>query len=310
MWLGHVDTTELSPEQEPGARREGDRIWGLGACDMKGACAAIVEVLAALREAEVELQRGLQVALVVGEEETGDGAEELVRSAQATLGVVGEPTGLAPCLAHYGYLECRLTTRGRRAHAALPEMGDNAVHGMLDWIAEIFNSVRRQEGPEQMVISLREIAGGSRNFVVADSSRAILDVHLAPDAAWSAARELATAAAAAVQPGHPGCRFGFKELDRAPGYALDRKDPRLEPLRRAWRHRGRAFRPQVFRSHSDASRLFSAGIPAVVVGPGELAVAHTPGEHVELGELVDAARLYAAIIHESCVRPTAAAGDA
>ena len=118
MWVGHVDTVPLIDEEEQRLHRDGDILHGLGTADMKSGCAAIVEAVIAVVKSGVELKRGLTVALVVGEEEYGDGSEALLEWRTAPLTVIGEPTGLVPCVDHYGYYECRMTARGARACCA------------------------------------------------------------------------------------------------------------------------------------------------------------------------------------------------
>ncbi|HSN55251.1 MAG TPA: M20/M25/M40 family metallo-hydrolase, partial [Candidatus Sulfomarinibacteraceae bacterium] len=103
LWLGHVDTVAAVDEEHASARVEEGVLHGLGSADMKSGCAAALEALRVLLASGAELHRGLCVALVVGEEEAGDGAEALAGEVSAPLAVVGEPTGLAPCLEHFGY---------------------------------------------------------------------------------------------------------------------------------------------------------------------------------------------------------------
>jgi acetylornithine deacetylase len=107
MWVGHVDTVPIIDEEEQRTHREGDILHGLGTADMKSGCAAMVEAVVAIVQSGVELKRGLTVALVVGEEEYGDGSEALLETRSAPLTVIGEPTGLLACVDHYGYYECR-----------------------------------------------------------------------------------------------------------------------------------------------------------------------------------------------------------
>jgi acetylornithine deacetylase len=74
-------------------------------------------------------------------------------------------------------------------------------------------------------------------------------------------------------------------------------------LRNAFRHAGIAWTPRSFRSHSDAPLFYGQGILPLICGPGRLEVAHTRHEHVSLDQVMAAARLYAALIHELCVQP-------
>ncbi len=300
LWVGHVDTIALRHDEEHKIRREGDLLYGLGAADMKAGCAAMVEAVTAVAASKVSLKRGLKVALVVGEEELGDGSEAVADALDVPLTVIGEPTGLIPCIDHYGYLEYRLSAAGRRAHAALPEAGDNAIHAMLAWITDILRRTARLSAHDQTAVNLREIRGGTGLFVLADQCEALLDVHLPPGVEGGvvagiieeAKRELSAAAAAKVS---------FDELFWAPGYATHPDDARLVPLRRAFETAGVLWQPGTFRSHSDGPTLYAAGSLPVVCGPGRLEVAHTRFEHVSMTEVLEAARLYASMIHAACV---------
>ena len=75
----------------------------------------------------------MALALVVGEEEDGDGAVALGREFHFPWAIVGEPTNLQPCLSHYGYLEVQITTRGRRMHASLANKGQNPLMPCFDF---------------------------------------------------------------------------------------------------------------------------------------------------------------------------------
>ncbi len=300
MWVGHVDTIALKHDEDHKVRKDGDLVYGLGAADMKGGCAAMVEAVIAVSEAKIPLKRGVKVAFVVGEEEIGDGSEAVVEVLDSPLTVVGEPTGLIPCIDHYGYLEYRLTSLGRRAHAALPEIGDNAIHLMLSWITDILRQATRLPAGDQMAVSLREIRGGTGVFVTADQCEALLDVHLPPGLDGGVIAGMIEEAKEALPRGGRA-DLSFEELFWAPGYATHPGDPRLAPLGSAFQAEGLTWEPGTFRSHSDAPTLYTAGTLPVICGPGRLEVAHTRFEHVSLDEVHRAARLYAAMICASCV---------
>jgi acetylornithine deacetylase len=299
MWVGHVDTVPLIDEEEQRMHLDGDTLHGLGTADMKSGCAAIVEAVIAVVKSGVELKRGLTVALVVGEEEYGDGSEALLEWRTAPLTVIGEPTGLAPCVDHYGYYECRLTARGTRAHAALPEMGASAIHAMLAWMQLLLES--GGEVSHGMTINPRQISGGAGLFMVAQECDAAIDIHVPPGVDHTVIDELIERARAQAQTTHPRCELQFENLYWATGYANAEDDPLLGPVRDAYRTTGLDWSPSAFRSHSDGSLFHLKGSVPVICGPGHLEVAHTRHEHVSLQETRDAARLYAAMIYSACV---------
>ncbi len=302
MWVGHVDTVPIIDEEEQRIHREGDILHGLGTADMKSGCAAIVEAVVALVNSGVELRRGLTVALVVGEEEYGDGSEALLESHSAPLTVIGEPTGLQACVDHYGYYECRLTARGTRAHAALPEIGASAIHAMLEWMQRILEAGGEPYFPRGLTINPREIRGGADQFMVAAQCEAVIDIHAPPaipcDLIDGLINETRTQALAT----HPRCELDYENLFWAQGYTNAPEDPLLRPLHRAFENTGLVWKSSAFRSHSDGSLFHQKGSLAVICGPGRLEVAHTRAEHVSLPQTVQAARLYAGMIYEACVR--------
>jgi acetylornithine deacetylase len=299
MWVGHVDTVPLIDEEEQRLHREGDILHGLGSADMKSGCAAIVEAVIAVARSGVQLTRGLTVALVVGEEEYGDGSEALLEWRTAPLTVIGEPTGLVPCVDHYGYYECRLTAQGARAHAALPEMGASAIHAMLAWMQLLLES--GAEETHGLTINPREIRGGAGLFMVAQQCEAAIDIHAPPGVGQTVIDQLIDDARDKAQATHPRCELQFENLYWANGYAHAPDEPLLAPLRQAFQATGLDWSPAAFRSHSDGSLFHQKGSVPVICGPGRLEVAHTRHEHVSLQETCAAARLYAALIHAACV---------
>ena len=299
MWVGHVDTVPLIDEEDQRMHLEGDILHGLGSADMKSGCAAIVEAVIAVVKSGVELTRGLTVALVVGEEEYGDGSEALLEWRTAPLTVIGEPTGLVPCVDHYGYYECRLTAQGARAHAALPELGASAIHAMLAWMQQILES--GGEASHGMTINPREIRGGAGLFMVAQECEAAIDIHVPPGVERAVIDQLIERAREQAQATHPRCELKSENLYWATGYTNAEDDPLLIPLRAAYQATGLNWSPAAFRSHSDGSLFHQKGSIPVICGPGHLEVAHTRHEHVSLQETRNAAHLYAALIHAACV---------
>ncbi|MCB9506725.1 MAG: M20/M25/M40 family metallo-hydrolase [Myxococcales bacterium] len=293
-WIGHTDTVVLIEEHQLFAEVRDGCLWGLGSADMKSGCAAAVEAALALQASGIPLRGQIVVALVVGEEEYGDGCAALPDDLLAPLVVVGEPTDLRPCLRHFTYEEIHLATRGARAHAALPEHGSNAIHAMLSWALGVLEGTGRVDWPEPVAINPRTIRGGDTMFAIAEACAAELDAHLPPGTDVARVREIVQQAADETAGSHRGCEYSWEPVFSAAGYSLDEPTV-VAPVRAAFERLGETWDPADFRSHSDAAALFARGCSPVVCGPGSLSVAHTVREHVPLEQLYRAAELYAAM---------------
>ncbi|MGW5667473.1 ArgE/DapE family deacylase, partial [Micromonospora sp. NPDC003776] len=141
MFNGHVDVVppgDLSAwTDDPfSGRVEGDRVYGRGACDMKG---GLVAALHAVRELKRARPRGdVLVACVVGEEDGGVGTYGLLeRGWRADACVIPEPTGLAVVPANAGALTFRLRVTGSSTHAARRTRGVSAVEKFLPVFAAL-----------------------------------------------------------------------------------------------------------------------------------------------------------------------------
>jgi acetylornithine deacetylase len=279
VFVGHVDTVAAQDLEEIGPEELPDGwVRGLGTADMKGGCAALVEAYLGLRGAG--LGSAVGVALLVGEEEEGDGARAFLAEARPGRAVMAEPTALALCAGHYGYLEVALSARGRRAHASIPERGENAAEAVLLALQALLDNRRDSEG---LVFSVRHFATSDSGFAVPESASAWVDVHLPPEYPVARAKE---ALARCLEDRVKG-RVTVSIPTAQDGFSV----PAADPLVAAYRSVGRTA-TDVFRSHSDANSFHAAGVPTVVLGPGRLEYAHAQDERVDFGEVLAAARLY------------------
>ncbi|MDH7569124.1 MAG: M20/M25/M40 family metallo-hydrolase, partial [Armatimonadota bacterium] len=119
MWNGHLDTVGVEGMENPfRAEVSGGRIRGRGAYDMKGALAASLAALKALRDAGVSLRGDILLAAVADEEYASLGTEEVLRHHRPTAAVVTEATGMRVGLAHKGFVWLEVETVGRAAHGS------------------------------------------------------------------------------------------------------------------------------------------------------------------------------------------------
>ena len=183
---GHIDVVPGLPEQfRP--RAEGERLYGRGAYDMKGALAALMLALVDLRD---QRQRAVRVRLGVvpdeeSEEETERGGELLV--AQGFVGdfaITGEPTDLHIGVAAKGVFAMRIVVEGRAAHGATPWLGDNAILRAMEVFREIESLPFARQSSElfdRPSINLGRILGGDALNKVPDTCVIDVDVRYLPE---------------------------------------------------------------------------------------------------------------------------------
>jgi succinyl-diaminopimelate desuccinylase len=181
---GHVDVVPGQAEQfEP--RLDGERLYGRGAYDMKGAMAALLLALAELRDQDrVRVRLGI-VPDEESEEETERGGELLVEEGfLGDFAITGEPTDMHVGIAAKGVLAMRLQVSGRAAHGATPWLGDNAILRAI----EVFRAIeslpfasRSSELFDRPSINLGRILGGDAMNKVPDTCYIDVDVRHLPE---------------------------------------------------------------------------------------------------------------------------------
>jgi acetylornithine deacetylase len=288
-FVGHLDTVTAHDLEDFGFSEEGDTISGLGTADMKAGCAAMMEAFTVLAGRKKAFPP-LGLALVVGEEEDSSGAKTLIREYSFPWAVIGEPTSLAPCLGHYAYLEVLLRTEGKRAHSSMPELGQNAIEAMLRLLLQITEYAG--SAPRGLVYNIRELSGFPGGFVVPDTCEAWLDLHLPPNAGLDALKTELEQLVKAVGDSIPDLNTRLKFEDTHAGYRISEERPLIGKLRETYGKMSLPWEPQDFRSHSDGSVLWAAGVDPIILGPGRLEAAHTPEESVSFQQVVQAAQLY------------------
>lgn len=291
--VAHVDTVPAYDLDDYASRMEGERISGLGAADMKGGLAAMVEAFVVLAKAE-RLAPSVALCLVVGEEEYGDGAGQLVDEVRFPWAIVGEPTELTPCLAHDGYLEIELSTRGTRMHASLAERGQTAIAVMLSLVQGISAHIDGKR-PE-LVYNIRDLYSAGAGFVVPERCEASLDIHLPPGSGVGVVVAELEAIADELRQQAPAVEVELRVETVDAGYEIPESGPLVAALKAVHTDSSLPWSPGVFRSHSDANRLWSAGVRSVVLGPGSLRYAHVPEESVAFEEVRAAARIYLGVL--------------
>jgi acetylornithine deacetylase len=292
LFLGHIDTVPAFDIEQYEFSERGGRCYGLGTADMKGGCAAMIEAFLSAAE-RGSLSDSVMLALVVGEEESGDGTEALLATRRFESALVGEPTGMQPCPSHYGYVEMLIRVFGYRRHAAMASRETGAIRSLLRFLLALEDRIEEEE---ESILNIRDLHSSESGFAVPDRCAAAVDFHIPPG-------ESAAEYAAGLE------EFARQELDssgatqyeiefptRADGFRLDEDEGLCASVKELYRRNKKEWRPGEFRSHSDASLLIDTGCSPLMLGPGELSLAHTIDESIDFEEVVRAARLYTEIL--------------
>ena len=293
LFLGHIDTVPAFDIEHYGFAESKGRCYGLGTADMKSGCAAMIEAFICAAERGT-LPDNVLLALVVGEEESGDGTRALLESRSFKTALVAEPTNLQPCLSHYGYVELIVRAFGSRRHAAMSDRDTNAIHAMLRFLIQLEDRIESEE-PET-VLNIRDLHSSESGFAVPDRCAAAVDLHIPPGVH---AQTYADALKTFVDDELTSSRASRHELEfptLADGFLLEAVSSLPQQLRQVYQALELDWNPIAFKSHSDANLLHDAGCQTLILGPGQLAKAHTKDESVEFQQVVSAAEIYAQLL--------------
>ncbi|HEY3705675.1 MAG TPA: M20/M25/M40 family metallo-hydrolase [Terracidiphilus sp.] len=256
----HIDTV---PPYIP-FREDDDFLYGRGVCDAKGIMAAQIASAEALRA------EGFRIGLlfVSGEERDSAGAKVANENPQGSRFLInGEPTDNRLAIASKGALRSILRSFGTMAHSAYPELGDSAVHKLVEVLSRLLKldlPVTEDIGPTTVNIGL--LHGGRAPNVIADKAEAQVLTRLVSDSA--PVRQAILDAASGLAEVDFTLEIPFIRLRAVPGLPT-----------------------MIAKFTTDIPWLSKWGEP-LLLGPGSIHVAHTPDEKIAKREILQAVDLY------------------
>ncbi|KAA6462173.1 M20/M25/M40 family metallo-hydrolase [Acidobacteria bacterium AB60] len=262
----HMDTV---PPYIP-LREDESFLYGRGVCDAKGIIATQIAA------AEILRTDGLPVGLlfVSGEERDSAGAKLAnERPVGSRYLINGEPTDNRLAVASKGTLRAVLRSYGKMAHSAYPELGESAVHKLVEALAKVLKidlPVTEDVGPS--TLNIGQIHGGYAPNVIADKAEAQVMTRLVGDSAPVRAAILEAAS-------------GLAEVD----FTLEIPFLRMKEVP--------GLPTMVAKFTTDIPWLSNWGEP-LLLGPGSIHVAHTPHERVSKAELLEAVQLYTRVARQ------------
>ena len=299
LLAGHLDTVPAQ-DNRPG-RLEGDVVHGLGTCDMKGACAVMLELLRDGVHAEPDRACDLGVVLFGREElpfvdtTLTPLLERRPELTAADLAVVMEPTAGTVQGGCLGNLNATWTFHGEAAHSARPWLGHNAIHRAAAGVARLahvpiahheFSGLQYAE-----CVSVTRIAGGVADNVVPDRVDAHVNYRYPPGVAPEAAE--AQLRAWCDEP-----HSSLSIVGHAPSGAVAVDGDLARALIAAT---GGEVTPK--QAWTPVAEFGLAGVPAVNYGPGDPAFAHKRDEQVSARALATSYETLAALVRTGAGRP-------
>jgi len=301
MLAGHSDVVPVDEADWAtppfSATRVGNRIFGRGTADMKGFVACVLALVP--RFAALDLTRPVHVALTFDEEDGFHGAPILIASLDGhprpSAAIVGEPTGLQVIGAHKGCYEYTTSVTGMNGHSARPTEAVSAVHHATRWIRELLDLgaalVDRAPAdsrfePPQTTTNVGVVGGGLARCTVA--GECTFEWEMRPvqgsDAEFVKERMAAVEAEllAEMRTVFPDASIETDVVCEIDGLEWVESSPALDLMRTLL---GGEPDVGVVAYGTEAGLYQAAGIPSVVWGPGDIAVAHRPDEFVEVADL-------------------------
>jgi acetylornithine deacetylase/succinyl-diaminopimelate desuccinylase family protein len=292
---GHVDTVPRGEGWtiDPfGGALESGKIFGRGACDMKGGIAAMCATLLALRRAAVPLSGRLALHLVVDEEATATGSKLAAAAEPADYVIVTEASAGQVITAGNGQLNLRIEFAGKAAHSSRPERGHNAIHDAAAFVSAVeAENARFASAPYAGIgpatYSVGVIEGGLTGSIVADRCVLILDRRVLPSETLASTEAAVEELLQRVAAGRPGMSWQMSRPLEFPPIPPTNNGHLAGILRSALHDLGGPDPDgRGMRGATDAAWYAERGIPVVIFGPGDGGTAHQPDEYIAVDSLI------------------------
>lgn len=275
------------------------RVYGRGACDVKGGMAAILAAVARLAHERRRPMPTVLVSFTVDEENGFAGARRLAESwsregdelavLRPGAAVVLEPTGLDLVVAHKGVIRWTATAKGKAAHSSQPETGENAIYKMARAVTAIQqHAAALVEGKRHALCgvataSVGTIHGGVGVNTVPDRCTIEIECRPFPGDNLEAARERIVELGGDIEH-EPPYLLGPALSDEGNGPLAQQLSAVVHRVAGRCEQRGVPW-------GTNAPLFAAAGVPTLVFGPGSVAQAHTADEWIDIEQLRQAAEI-------------------
>ena len=302
--VGHTDTVPFDENWKESltlTERDG-KLFGRGSCDTK---AFIAAMLTAVETLDLnKLKRPLALVFTADEEVGLMGAKRLAdqRPMRARYSIVGEPTSLQPIRAGKGYSLAQLTVKGREAHSAYPAFGVSAIFKaahLLTRLEQIAKALEEDQhssfDPPYTTLNVGLIQGGTAKNVIPGECKLTLEWRPVPGQRSHRVLEMLEAAIKEERHADPTFACEIEPIRADQGFETNADSPLVGLLEQLT---GKQAGTVAF--GTEAAQMKAMGAEPVVLGPGDIRVAHRTGEFVPIKELESCVEIIQMAITKLC----------
>jgi succinyl-diaminopimelate desuccinylase len=322
---GHLDVVQTGAgwtlDPFAGTVKDG-RVYGRGACDMKGGIAAAVVAVEALLDCGIALPGALEISGTVDEESGGYGGVAYLAERgwfskpRVDHVIIPEPLNVdRVCIGHRGVWWAEIETLGRIAHGSMPFLGDSAIRHMTAVLEkfehDLYPALAARhsdmpvvpDGARQSTMNINSVHGGeTENFeglpapCVADSCRIVIDRRFLIEETLPTVQAEVRAILDKLANDRPGFRYKMRELFSVQPTMADRNGAVASATAKAVRDiLGRDAQIVCSPGTYDQKHVDRIGKlkDCIAYGPGVLDLAHQPDEWVGIQDMVDSAKVMA-----------------
>ncbi len=335
----HIDVVEIGKDWsfDPfGGELKDGKIYGRGACDMKGGLATSIIAVETFLEVWPDFDGAIEISGTADEETGGFGGVAYLAGRgyfspeRVQHVIIPEPLNKdRVCLGHRGVFWAEIETRGRIAHGSMPFLGDCAVRHMGAVMAEMETSLfpalaqKRTEmpvvplGAKQSTMNINSFHGGQAepaddftglpSPVVPDSARMIVDRRFLLEESIEDVESEIRAVLEKVKSERPGFSYDMREIHRVIPTMTDRNAPVVTTVSKAIKQvLGKSPQYVVSPGTYDQKHIDRIGRMknCIAYGPGILDLAHQPDEYIEVSDMLDSAKVMGLALAELLTGPS------
>jgi len=304
-FAGHIDVVPLGAKPwsvDPfGAEIIDGKLYGRGTTDMKAGIAAFVHTALKLAGEGRTGQADMVMAICAGEETGCEGSfhlSDIGALGEAGSVVICEPTSNYPLVGHKGALWLRVATTGKTAHGSMPEQGDNAIYKAARSISKLADfdfNIAPHDLLGKSTLNVGMVSGGLNLNSVPDHSEFTVDIRTLPE-------QDGDKILSGIQ-SYLGADNHIESLVNVGGIHTPHDDPWIQEVFQIMEGiLGEPMEPRGAPYFTDAAALKPAygDPPTIILGPGEMKMAHQTDEYCPLAHIDQAVEIYETLARHWC----------